>query len=165
VHALFGAFIAGVVMPRDAALVSGLREHMESLAVVLLLPLFFAYNGLRTSIGLLNTPQLWAVCGLIVLVAIASKLFVSAAVVRGSGINWRESLAVGTLVNTRGLVELVILNVGLELGILPPTLFSMLVIMALVTTLMTSPLLDWIDPELKRRTASVRRCDEPTPFD
>jgi Kef-type K+ transport system membrane component KefB len=155
VHALFGAFIAGVVMPRDAVLVSGLREHMESLAVVLLLPLFFAYNGLRTSIGLLNTPQLWAVCGLIVLVAIASKLLVSAAVVRASGINWRESLAVGTLVNTRGLVELVILNVGLELGILPPTLFSMLVIMALATTFMTSPLLDWIDPELKRRTASV----------
>jgi Kef-type K+ transport system membrane component KefB len=95
-----------------------------------------------------NSLQLWWFCGLIVLVAIASKLLVSAASIRARGLNWRESLAVGALVNTRGLVELVILNVGLDLRILSPTLFSMMVIMALVTTFMTAPLLDLVNPEL-----------------
>jgi Kef-type K+ transport system membrane component KefB len=148
VHALFGAFLAGVVMPGGGSLESGLRERLESVTLTLLLPLFFAYNGLRTSISLLNSLQLWAFCALIVLVAIASKLLVSAASIRVSGLSWRESLAVGVLVNTRGLVELVILNVGLDLHILSPTLFSMMVIMALVTTFMTPPLLDLVYPQL-----------------
>jgi Kef-type K+ transport system membrane component KefB len=148
VHALFGAFLAGVVMPRGEALESGLRGRIESITTVLLLPLFFAYTGLRTSLSLLNSLELWLVCGLITLVAIGSKLLVSAVSIRASGVSWRESLAVGVLVNTRGLVELVILNVGLDLHILSPTLFSMMVIMALTTTFMTSPLLDWIHPEL-----------------
>jgi Kef-type K+ transport system membrane component KefB len=112
----------------------------------LLLPLFFAYTGLRTSIGLLNSGGLWLLCGLIVLVAVGSKLLVSALIVRASGMPWRESLAVGVLVNTKGLVELVILNAGLDLHIISPTLFSMMVIMALATTLMTTPLLEWILP-------------------
>jgi len=155
VHALFGAFLAGVVMPGGGLLEAGLRERIESITVALLLPLFFAYNGLRTSVTLLDSAELWALCGLVVVVAIGSKLLVSAVTIRASGMSWRESLAVGVLVNTRGLVELVILNVGLDLHILSPTLFSMMVIMALATTVMTSPLLDWIYPERLRSQAAV----------
>jgi len=146
VHALFGAFLAGIVMPKGGRLQEGLRERLESVTLVLLLPLFFAFTGLRTSVALLNSVELWWLCGLIVMVAVASKLLVSGAVVRASGMPWRESLAVGVLVNTRGLVELVILNVGLELHILSPTLFSMMVIMALATTVMTTPLIVRILP-------------------
>jgi len=146
VHALFGAFLAGVVIPKAGKLEHELRHRLESVTVVLLLPLFFAFTGLRTSIGLLNNARLWLLCGLIVMVAVVSKLLVSALVVNASGMPWRESLAVGVLVNTKGLVELVILNVGLDLHILSPTLFSMMVVMALATTLMTSPLLDRILP-------------------
>ena len=146
VHALFGAFLAGIVMPRGGKLEEDLRDRLESVTLVLLLPLFFAYTGLRTSIGLLNSVELWLLCGLIVMVAVGSKLLVSAVIVRASGMPWRESLAVGVLVNTKGLVELVILNVGLDLHILSPTLFSMMVIMALATTLMTTPLIVRILP-------------------
>jgi Kef-type K+ transport system membrane component KefB len=146
VHALFGAFLAGIVMPKGGQLQEGLRDRLESVTLVLLLPLFFAYTGLRTSIALLNSVELWLLCGLIVMVAVGSKLLVSGVIVHASGMPWRESLAVGVLVNTRGLVELVILNVGLDLHILSPTLFSMMVIMALATTLMTTPLIDWILP-------------------
>ena len=146
VHALFGAFLAGVAMPKGGKLEGELRNRLESVTLVLLLPLFFAYTGLRTSIGLLNSIDLWLLCGLIVTVAVGSKLLVSGLMVHASGMPWRESLAVGVLVNTKGLVELVILNVGLDLHILSPTLFSMMVIMALVTTLMTTPLLDRILP-------------------
>ena len=153
VHALFGAFLAGVATPGGGLLETGLRERLESVTVALLLPLFFAYNGLRTSVTLLDSAELWALCGLIVVVAIGSKLLVSAATIRASGMSWRESLAVGVLVNTRGLVDLVILNVGLDLHILSPTLFSMMVIMALATTVMTSPLMDWIYPERLRSAA------------
>jgi Kef-type K+ transport system membrane component KefB len=146
VHALFGAFLAGLVMPKGGKLEQELRERLESVTVVLLLPLFFAFTGLRTSIALLNNAELWLQCGLIVAVAVASKLLVSAVAVHSSGMPWRESLAVGVLVNTKGLVELVILNVGLDLHILSPTLFSMMVVMALATTLMTTPLMDRILP-------------------
>jgi Kef-type K+ transport system membrane component KefB len=146
VHALFGAFLAGIVMPKGGQLQEGLRERLESITLVLLLPLFFAFSGLRTSVALLNSVELWLLCGLIVMVAVGSKLLVSGAVVHASGMPWRESLAVGVLVNTRGLVELVILNVGLDLHILSPTLFSMMVIMALATTLMTTPLIVRILP-------------------
>jgi Kef-type K+ transport system membrane component KefB len=142
VHALFGAFVAGLVVPKGGKLEHDLRERLESVTVVLLLPLFFALTGLRTSIGLLNHGDVWLLCGLIVVVAVGSKLLVSALVVRASGMPWHEALAVGVLVNTKGLVELVVLNVGLDLHILSPTLFSMMVMMALATTLMTTPLLD-----------------------
>ncbi len=146
VHALFGAFLAGIVMPKGGKLEAEFRGHLESVTLVLLLPLFFAYTGLRTSVGLLNTVDAWLLCGLILLVAVASKFLSSAACVRASGMPWRESLAVGVLVNTRRLVELIILNVGLDLHILSPPLFSMMVIMALATTLMTGPLIDLILP-------------------
>lgn len=153
VHALFGAFLAGVVMPKGGKLEGELRGRLESVTLVLLLPLFFAYTGLRTRIGLLNSVELWLLCGLIVMVAVGSKLLVSGWIVHASGMPWRESLAVGVLVNTKGLVELVILNVGLDLRILSPTLFSMMVIMALVTTLMTTPLLNRILPPAGRSRA------------
>jgi Kef-type K+ transport system membrane component KefB len=146
VHALFGAFLAGIMIPKGGKPEAELRERLESITVGLLLPLFFAYTGLRTSLGLLDSVSAWMLCGLIVLVAVGSKLLVSALSVRASGMSWRDSFAVGILVNTRGLVELVILNVGLDLQILSPTLFSMMVIMALVTTLMTAPLIDRILP-------------------
>jgi len=146
VHALFGAFLAGLVMPKGGRFEKELRDRLESVTLVLLLPLFFAYTGLRTSIGLLNSVELWLLCGLIVTVAVTSKLLVSGLIVHASGMPWRDSFAVGILVNTKGLVELVILNVGLDLHILAPTLFSMMVIMALATTLMTTPLIDWILP-------------------
>jgi len=149
VHALFGAFLAGLIMPRGAMLEAAMRTRLESVTLVLLLPLFFAYNGLRTNISLLDDRRLWLVCGTIVLLAIASKLLVTAVGIRLGGIPWRESFAVGVLVNTRGLVELVILNVGLDLHVLSPTLFSMMVIMALATTFMTAPLLDGIYPAAK----------------
>jgi Kef-type K+ transport system membrane component KefB len=146
VHALFGAFLAGIVMPKGGKLKEDLRNRLESVTLVLLLPLFFAYTGLRTSVALLNSVELWLLCGLIVVVAVGSKFLVSLVIVHASGMQWRESLAVGVLVNTRGLVELVILNVGLDLHILSPTLFSIMVIMALATTLMTTPLMDRILP-------------------
>lgn len=151
VHALFGAFLAGAVMPKGGALEHGLHQRLESVTQVLLLPLFFAYTGLRTSIALLNSGRLWLICGAVVMVAVGSKLLVSAICVHASGMTWRESLGVGVLVNTRGLVELVILNVGLDLHILSPTFFSMMVIMALLTTLMTAPLIDRVLPRSSER--------------
>lgn len=146
VHALFGAFLSGLVMPRGGKLEPELRGRVESLTVTLLLPLFFAWNGLRTSIGLLEGADAWLLCALITLIAVASKLVVSAGCARFSGMGWRDSLAVGILVNTRGLVELVILNAGLDLHVLSPAMFSMMVIMALATTVMTTPLVIWVRP-------------------
>jgi Kef-type K+ transport system membrane component KefB len=106
-----------------------------------LLPVFFAFTGLRTSVGLVQGGSAWALTGLVLLVAVAGKLGGSAGAARLLGMPWREALAVGALMNTRGLMELVILNVGLDIGVITPTLFAMLVLMALVTTVMTSPLL------------------------
>jgi Kef-type K+ transport system membrane component KefB len=140
VHALFGAFMAGLVMPREM----DFAEKTESLITVLLLPLFFAFTGLRTSITLVAGATLWFYCAAIIVVAIAGKLLGCALAIRTTGLSWRESFAVGALVNTRGLVELVILNIGLERKIISPTLFSMMVVMALVTTFMTTPLLAFI---------------------
>jgi Kef-type K+ transport system membrane component KefB len=142
VHALFGAFFAGAILPRSEGLMRGVVGKLKFINTVLLLPLFFAFTGLRTSVGLLNGGALWLCSALILLVAVAGKLLGCVASVRLSGMGWREALSVGVLMNTRGLVELVILNVGLDLGIISPTVFSMMVLMALITTFMTSPLLD-----------------------
>lgn len=146
VHALFGAFLVGVAMPKHPGLTRALLDRLEELLVVLLLPLFFAFTGLRTKLGLISGADLWLICGLIIAVAIAGKLGGSTLAARASGLTWRESTAVGVLMNTRGLVELVFLNIGLELGVLSPTLFAMMVLMALVTTLMTTPLLGLVWP-------------------
>jgi Kef-type K+ transport system membrane component KefB len=155
VHALFGAFMAGLVMPRDTEL----APHVESLTTILLLPLFFAFTGLRTSLALVSGATLWLYCLGIIAVAVGGKLLGCALAIRATGLAWRESFAVGVLVNTRGLVELVILNIGLERKIISPTLFSMMVVMALVTTFMTRPLLDLIALEYTREVPQAGRQD------
>ncbi len=142
IHALFGAFLAGVIMPPAVELRRQLRERLESLSSVFLLPIFFAFTGLRTQIGLLNDLSSWLVCIAIVLTAIAGKLVGSMLAARWTGSTWRDAFVLGTLMNTRGLMELIALNVGYDLGILSPRMFTMLVVMALVTTAMTGPLLD-----------------------
>lgn len=144
IHALFGAFLAGAVMPKHSGFVTALSEKIHDIVTVLFLPLFFALTGLRTSIGLLNSVESWLICGLIIAVAIAGKFGGSALAARFSGLSWREAGALGALMNTRGLIELVLLNIGLDIGVISPTLFAMLVLMALVTTMMTAPLLEWI---------------------
>jgi Kef-type K+ transport system membrane component KefB/nucleotide-binding universal stress UspA family protein len=142
IHAIFGAFLFGAIMPQHSALVGELTEKLEDFTVVFLLPLFFAFNGLRTDIGLIGgDAKLWLFCALILLVAIVGKWGGSTVAARVVGLGWRESLALGALMNTRGLTELIILNIGLDLGVIPPALFAMLVIMALVTTFMTTPAL------------------------
>jgi Kef-type K+ transport system membrane component KefB len=146
VHALFGAFALGVVVPRRSGFARALVSKAQDLVVVLLLPIFFAFTGLRTRIGLLAEPGMWADCALVLLVAFAGKLGGVTIAGRLSGLSWREAGALGSLMNARGLVELVILNVGLEIGVISETLFTMMVVMALVTTLVTTPLLEWIRP-------------------
>jgi Kef-type K+ transport system membrane component KefB len=146
VHAFFGAFLAGVVMPRHKEFSRELSEKFEALIVVLLLPIYFALTGLRSSIFLIIGVQMWVYCAVIIVLAVIGKWGGSMLAARLNGMSWRESAAVGILMNTRGLVELVILNIGLELGILSPALFSIMVLMALVTTLMTTPLIKWIYP-------------------
>jgi len=151
IHALFGAFMAGVIMPDNMKFRNLFIEKIEDVSLVLLLPLFFVFTGLRTEIGLLNDPYLWGVTGLIILVAMTGKFIGSAVAARFVGQGWRDSLVIGALMNTRGLVELVVLNIGYDLGILPPGVFTMLVIMALVTTVITGPALDLIGKFFKKK--------------
>jgi Kef-type K+ transport system membrane component KefB/nucleotide-binding universal stress UspA family protein len=146
IHALFGAFMLGAIMPKEGNAGRLLAEKLEDLVVVFLLPMFFAYSGLRTQIGLLDTPGSWFMCALIIVVACLGKFGGSLVAGRLTGLGWREASAVGILMNTRGLMELIVLNIGLDLGVISPTLFTMMVIMALVTTFMTTPLLRWIYP-------------------
>jgi Kef-type K+ transport system membrane component KefB/nucleotide-binding universal stress UspA family protein len=146
IHALFGAFLFGVAVPKEGGFARVLAEKLEDLVVVFLLPLFFAYSGLRTQIGLLASAQAWIMCGLIVVVACVGKFGGSVVAARLTGLSWRESSALGILMNTRGLMELIVLNIGLDLGIISPTLFTMMVIMALTTTFMTTPLLELVFP-------------------
>lgn len=146
IHALFGAFAFGAVMPKEPGFVHDLTEKFEDVTVVLLLPLFFAYTGLRTSVGLVSGGEMWFYTGLILLVAVAGKFGGSTLAARATALSWREAGALGILMNTRGLMELVILTIGLELGVISPALFTMMVIMALVTTVMTTPILEWIYP-------------------
>ena len=149
IHALFGAFVAGVVMPPSADFRLFLREKLESFSAAALLPLFFAFTGLRTQISLLNDWQSWAFCGVIILVAIAGKLGGSMFMSRWTGMSWSQSFSIGVLMNTRGLVELVVLNIGYDLGILSGRIFTMMVLMALVTTFMTGPLLSLVNIRAK----------------
>jgi Kef-type K+ transport system membrane component KefB len=141
VHALFGAFVAGLIVPKNEPMIGELVERIESLSLALLLPLFFALTGLRTRIDLLTGGSMWGYAAAIIAVAVFGKLAGAALAAKASGMNWKDSVGLGVLMNTRGLVELVILNAGLDLGILSPPLFTMMVIMALVTTFMTTPIL------------------------
>jgi Kef-type K+ transport system membrane component KefB len=144
IHALFGAFLAGAIMPKKYRFAHALNEKLNDAAVVLLLPIFFAFTGLRTSIGLVSGAEMWFYCGLIILVAIAGKFGGSTISARITGMPWREAGALGILMNTRGLMELVLLNIGLDIGVISPALFAMMVLMALITTFMTSPILEWV---------------------
>ncbi|MEH1948572.1 MAG: cation:proton antiporter, partial [Nostoc sp.] len=147
IHLIFGAFLLGAAMPKNEDLVRELAIKTEDFVLIFLLPIFFAYSGLKTQIGLLNRPELWLLCALVLAVAIAGKYVGTYVAARVSGISKREASALGWLMNTRGLTELIVLNIGLELGVISPLIFTMLVIMALVTTFMTSPLLEWTYPK------------------
>jgi Kef-type K+ transport system membrane component KefB len=155
IHALFGAFAWGAVMPKERGFVHSLSEKLEDVTVVFLLPLFFAFTGLRTSIGLISGGEMWFYTALILLVAVAGKFGGSAIAARATGLSWREAGALGILMNTRGLMELVILTIGLELGVISPALFTMMVLMALVTTFLTTPVLEWIYPARRLQDASA----------
>jgi Kef-type K+ transport system membrane component KefB len=144
IHALFGAFLAGVVMPSNTRFRMVLAQKIEDFSLVLLLPLFFVLTGLRTQIGLLNDPQQWLMCLLVIIVATVGKFLGGSFAARFVGQSWKESLLLGTLMNTRGLMELIVLNIGYELGILSPEIFAMLVIMALATTFFTGPMIQTI---------------------
>jgi K+:H+ antiporter len=146
VHALFGAFFAGLMMPRDAQVERAFVERVEPLTMTLLLPLFFAFTGLRTKVQLIDSPELWRDAAIVLAAAVVGKGGASALAARAMGVTWREAAALGALLNTRGLIELVVLNIGLDLGILSPVVFTMLVLMALITTFMTSPLISWLMP-------------------
>jgi Kef-type K+ transport system membrane component KefB len=147
IHALFGAFLFGAILPKDGKLAETLIEKLESVSVVLFLPLFFAYSGLRTQIALVSQPSEWLVTGLLICAATVGKFGGSALAGRLTGLRWREASAIGVLMNTRGLMELIVLNIGLDIGVISPTVFTMLVIMALVTTFATTPILAWVYPD------------------
>jgi Kef-type K+ transport system membrane component KefB len=142
IHALFGAFLAGAIMPRNEAFREHLTVRLENFSTMYLLPLFFAFSGLRTQVGTLNDPTSWLICAGIIAVATLGKLGGSMLPARLMGMSWNQAFSLGALMNTRGLVELIALNIGYDLGILSPRIFSMLVLMALVTTFMTGPLLN-----------------------
>ena len=150
IHALFGAFLAGVALPRHSSVRSYLRRRLETFASVLLLPLFFAFTGLRTQIGLLDDVRGWLVCLAVIAVAIAGKIGGTMIAARITGMGWNDSFALGAMMNTRGLVGLIVLDLGYNLGILSPRVFSMMVLMALLTTFMTAPLLQ-LHAAIKRR--------------
>jgi len=152
IHPVFGAFLAGVILPRNVAFTAYIRS-VDQVNNVLFLPLFFVASGLRTQIGLIHETSLWLICLLVLLIACVGKILGGTLSARIMGQSWQEALAIGILMNTRGLVELIVLNVGLQLGILSPTLFAMLVIMAILTTMMASPLL----PLLGYRSDAINR--------
>ncbi len=146
IHALFGAFLLGAIMPKGSAFVRTLTEKLEDFTVVFLLPIFFAYTGLKMKIGVLDNPQMWFYCGLVIFVACLGKFGGSTLAAWACGIPLRESAAIGTLMNTRGLMELVILNIGRDLGVITNAIFAMMILMALVTTSLTTPALHLIYP-------------------
>ncbi len=150
---IFGGFVFGLIMPRHARLNEEITRRIDDFVVTLLLPIFFVYTGLRTNVGLLDRPELWLLTLLLIAVAILGKLAGAAIAARITGYDWKSSSVIGTLMNTRGLTELIVLNLALDAGAISPTLFAMLVIMAVVTTLMAGPLLKLLDPKNKYGTA------------
>lgn len=145
IYAVFGAFICGAAMPRGRFL-EAVRDRTELLTTALFLPMFFTFSGLNTRIGLVNTTDLWLITGAVILVAIVGKGVACTLAAKFSGFNWRHATTVGVLMNARGLMELILLNIGLDAGVITPTLFTILALMAVVTTLMASPLYNWIAP-------------------
>ena len=153
VHAIFGAFLFGAIVPHDSALARTLVNRLHDFVTILLLPAFFALTGMRTRIDLVAGYDQWLLCGMIVAVATLGKFGGTLTAARLTGLGWRQASALGIVMNTRGLMELIVLNVGLDLGVISPTLFAMLVIMALVTTLATTPLLQIV---LRQQTVGAR---------
>ncbi|MFK0734777.1 MAG: cation:proton antiporter [Gloeotrichia echinulata IR180] len=143
IYAIFGAFVLGAAMPRGE-FAEKIRQQTEFFTTSFLLPFFFVFSGLNTQIGLVNTPALWGITALILVIAILGKGIACTLAAKFAGENWRESATIGSLMNARGLMELIILNIGLEQGIITPTLFTIMVIMAIVTTLMASPLVGFL---------------------
>ena len=141
IHGIFGAFLFGAVVPHDSRAAAEINERLQDIVAVLFLPAFFAFTGMRTEIGLMSGVRDWLICGVIIVAACAGKFGGTLVAARLAGLRWRDSAALGLLMNTRGLVELIALNIGLDLGIITHRLFTMLVIMALVTTFMTTPAL------------------------
>jgi len=145
IHAIFGAFLLGAIIPHDSDVAIDFRHKLEDIVKILLLPAFFAYTGMRTEIGLVSGWQAWMFCAVIILVATLGKFGGTLAAARLTGLSWQMSAALGILMNTRGLMELIVLNIGLELGVISPKLFAMMVIMALVTTMATTPVLSLLN--------------------
>jgi Kef-type K+ transport system membrane component KefB len=147
IHAIFGAFVFGAVVPHDSRAAKSLDTQLRDVVTVLLLPAFFAFTGMRTRIDMLSGWSDWALCGLIIVVATLGKFAGTLGAARWSGMAWRDAAALGALMNTRGLMELIVLNIGLELNVISPKLFAMMVIMALVTTMTAAPVLHWLKPQ------------------
>jgi Kef-type K+ transport system membrane component KefB len=147
VHALFGAFLAGVALPKWPDFVSEVSAKLEGVTIAILLPIFFASTGLRTSFGLIHGTDLWIYFGLILLVAVAGMWGGTTLAARYAGMSWGESTTIGILMNTRGLMEIVILTIGRDIGVISSTMFAMMLLMALATTCMTTPLLRWCRPD------------------
>jgi Kef-type K+ transport system membrane component KefB len=166
IHALFGAFLAGVTMPQDVKIRETLRNKIEDVSLLMFLPIFFAYTGLKTQIGLLMTDGLWKVCALVIFCAVVGKVFGTLFAARLMGQTWKNSFSLGALMNTRGLMELVVVNIGYDLGIITPGMFVVLVLMAIATTLMTGPLLNLIEkiwPETsKAKIFDAKENTQPT---
>jgi len=152
IHAFFGAFIAGAIMPQKFNIKTLHLEKLEDVSTLVLLPIFFAFTGLRTQINLLNDGHLWITCGCIIIIAVLGKFGGSTFISKLIGHSWKESLSIGALMNTRGLMELIVLNIGYDLGILTPTLFTIMVIMALFTTMMTGPVLNLLDYLFRKKS-------------
>jgi Kef-type K+ transport system membrane component KefB len=147
IHALFGAFVAGVVMPKSPTFVRETARPFEDVMLVVLLPLFFATTGIRMSLDIFEGAAMWGFFALILLVAFAGKLGGSAVASRVAGLSWRESLSLGALMNTRGLMGLIILSVGVDAGVVSQPLFVMMVLMSIITTIATAPLLAAFKPQ------------------
>ena len=163
IHALFGAFLAGVTIPQDPKIRETLRQKIEDVSLLLFLPIFFAFTGLRTQIGLLLTDGLWGICGLVIFFAVSGKMIGTIFAARLMGQTWKSSFSLGALMNTRGLMELVVLNIGYDLGIITPEIFVVFVIMAISTTLMTGPFLNLIDWIWKSRQQTASESKTPVP--
>jgi Kef-type K+ transport system membrane component KefB len=164
IHVLFGAFLMGAIMPKGTNFVRTLTEKLEDYTVVLLLPLFFAYTGLRTQIGLLSDPTHWLYTVLIIGIASAGKFGGATVAARICRMSWRDASAIGILMNTRGLMELIILNIGKDLGVITNAVFAMMVIMAIVTTALTTPILHWVHPKVESEAERIAAREKAGPF-
>jgi Kef-type K+ transport system membrane component KefB len=160
IHALFGAFLFGALIPHDGPIARQMDHKLRDMVQVLFLPAYFAFTGLRTRLGLVWGAEQWLLCGLIVVVATLGKFGGTFAAARMVGRDWRDSTALGVLMNTRGLMELVVLNIGLDLGVISPPLFAMMIVMALVTTMATGPALACLVPRVTRKRVDEKEATE-----